>query len=34
VLLSPGGMSYDAYRDFAERGQHFRDLVRALEKKS
>ncbi len=34
VLLSPGGTSYDAYRDFAERGQHFRDLVRALEKKS
>jgi len=30
VLLSPGGTSFDAYRDFAERGQHFRDLVRAL----
>ncbi|MEW6580524.1 MAG: cyanophycin synthetase, partial [Chloroflexota bacterium] len=30
VLLSPGGTSYDAYTDFAERGQHFRDLVRAL----
>ena len=27
VLLSPGGTSYDAYRDFEERGQHFRDLV-------
>ena len=27
VLLSPGGTSYDAYRDFAERGDHFRDLV-------
>ncbi|NDJ77020.1 MAG: UDP-N-acetylmuramoyl-L-alanine--D-glutamate ligase [Chloroflexi bacterium] len=31
VLLSPGGTSYDAYVDFAARGQHFRDLVRALE---
>ena len=30
VLLSPGGTSYDAYVDFAARGQHFRDLVRAL----
>ncbi len=30
VLLSPGGTSYDAYMDFAERGQHFRELVRAL----
>lgn len=30
VLLSPGGTSYDAYADFAERGQHFRELVRAL----
>ncbi len=30
VLLSPGGTSYDAYQDFAARGQHFRDLVRAL----
>ncbi len=28
VLLSPGGTSFDAYRDFAARGQHFRDLVR------
>ena len=27
VLLSPGGTSYDAYQDFAARGQHFRDLV-------
>jgi UDP-N-acetylmuramoylalanine--D-glutamate ligase len=34
VLLSPGGTSYDAYRDFEERGQHFRDLVRALAGKS
>ena len=30
VLLSPGGTSFDAYRDFEERGQHFRDLVCAL----
>ncbi len=28
VLLSPGGTSYDAYRDFEERGEHFRQLVR------
>jgi UDP-N-acetylmuramoylalanine--D-glutamate ligase len=27
VLLSPGGTSYDSYKDFAERGDHFRDLV-------
>ncbi len=30
VLLSPGGTSYDAYRDFAQRGEHFRQLVNAL----
>ncbi len=30
VLLSPGGTSYDAYVDFAERGEHFRRLVNAL----
>lgn len=30
VLLSPGGTSYDAYRDFAERGEQFRALVQAL----
>jgi UDP-N-acetylmuramoylalanine--D-glutamate ligase len=30
VLLSPGGTSYDAYLDFAERGEHFRKLVMAL----
>jgi UDP-N-acetylmuramoylalanine--D-glutamate ligase len=30
VLLSPGGTSYDAYLDFAERGEHFRALVNAL----
>lgn len=27
VLLSPGGTSYDAYQDFEERGEHFRQLV-------
>jgi UDP-N-acetylmuramoylalanine--D-glutamate ligase len=32
VLLSPGGTSFDAYRDFAERGEHFRVLVNALGK--
>lgn len=31
VLLSPGGTSYDAYRDFEARGEHFRQLVHALE---
>jgi UDP-N-acetylmuramoylalanine--D-glutamate ligase len=30
VLLSPGGTSYDAYPDFAARGEHFRQLVMAL----
>ena len=30
VLLSPGGTSYDAYVDFAARGDHFRQLVMAL----
>jgi UDP-N-acetylmuramoylalanine--D-glutamate ligase len=30
VLLSPGGTSYDAYRDFEARGDHFRQLVNAL----
>ncbi|MEM7116147.1 MAG: UDP-N-acetylmuramoyl-L-alanine--D-glutamate ligase [Chloroflexota bacterium] len=30
VLLSPGGTSFDAYTDFAERGEHFRELVRSL----
>jgi UDP-N-acetylmuramoylalanine--D-glutamate ligase len=27
VLLSPGGTSYDAYKDFEARGEHFRRLV-------
>lgn len=30
VLLSPGGTSYDAYRDFEERGDEFRNLVKDL----
>ncbi|MBN1486855.1 MAG: UDP-N-acetylmuramoyl-L-alanine--D-glutamate ligase [Anaerolineae bacterium] len=30
VLFSPGGTSFDAYRDFAARGQHFRTLVQRL----
>ncbi len=31
VLLSPGGTSFDAYRDFAERGIRYRELVQALD---
>lgn len=31
VLLSPGGTSFDAFRDFAQRGERFKELVRALE---
>jgi UDP-N-acetylmuramoylalanine--D-glutamate ligase len=30
VLLAPGGTSYDAFADFAERGDAFRRLVAAL----
>jgi UDP-N-acetylmuramoylalanine--D-glutamate ligase len=30
VLLSPGGTSFDAFRDFAERGDRFKELVRRL----
>lgn len=30
VMLSPGGTSYDAYRDFEERGNDFRRLVEEL----
>jgi UDP-N-acetylmuramoylalanine--D-glutamate ligase len=30
VLLAPGGTSFDAFRDFTERGERFRELVEAL----
>lgn len=30
VLLSPGGTSFDAYKNFAIRGEHFKQLVRDL----
>ncbi len=30
VLLAPGGTSFDAFSDFAERGERFRELVKAL----
>jgi UDP-N-acetylmuramoylalanine--D-glutamate ligase len=30
VLLSPGGTSFDAFQDFAARGERFRELVQAL----
>jgi UDP-N-acetylmuramoylalanine--D-glutamate ligase len=30
VLLSPGATSYDAYPDFAARGEHFRALINAM----
>jgi UDP-N-acetylmuramoylalanine--D-glutamate ligase len=30
VLLSPGGTSFDAFQDFAERGDRFKVLVREL----
>jgi UDP-N-acetylmuramoylalanine--D-glutamate ligase len=30
VLLAPGGTSFDAYKDFAARGEHFRALVNGL----
>jgi len=30
VLLSPGGTSFDAFRDFAERGDRFKELVQGL----
>ncbi len=30
VLLSPGGTSFDAFTDFAERGEYFREIVGKL----
>jgi UDP-N-acetylmuramoylalanine--D-glutamate ligase len=30
VLLSPGGTSFDAFSDFAQRGERFKELVEAL----
>jgi UDP-N-acetylmuramoylalanine--D-glutamate ligase len=30
VLLAPGGTSFDAFKDFAERGEVFRELVNLL----
>ncbi len=30
VLLSPGGTSYDAFYDFVERGEHYRQWVKQL----
>ena len=33
VLLSPGATSYDAYKDFEERGEHFRQLVERVRRK-
>jgi UDP-N-acetylmuramoylalanine--D-glutamate ligase len=31
VLLAPGGTSFDAFKDFAERGDKFVEYVNALE---
>lgn len=34
ILLAPGGTSFDAYRDFAERGRDFRQIVNTLAPRS
>jgi UDP-N-acetylmuramoylalanine--D-glutamate ligase len=31
VVLSPGGSSFDLYRNYGERGNHFREIINALE---
>jgi UDP-N-acetylmuramoylalanine--D-glutamate ligase len=31
VVLSPAGSSYDLYMNYSERGNHFREIVTALE---
>ena len=31
VLLAPACASFDAYRDFEERGEHFRSLVGSIQ---
>ena len=31
VIFSPGAPSFDAYHNFAERGEHFVQLVQTLE---
>jgi len=31
VLLAPGGTSFDAFKDFVERGDKFAEVVNALE---
>lgn len=33
VLLSPGCTSFDTYQDFAERGDHFREMVKGLQRR-
>lgn len=30
ILLSPGGTSFDEFKDFAKRGERFRELVNEL----
>ena len=30
ILFSPGGESYDSYRDYLDRGNHFNDLIKKV----